>query len=137
MIVMLVIVIFLQVVQLCFSYRNHQELFRMNATSDSLAAEITGLQTDVAAETTVVGSAVTLIQGLASSLAAAIAAAGNQGATSDQLASLNALQTQINTDVSSLAAAVAANTPAAPAPAPAPTESTTSEALKATTSKKA
>jgi hypothetical protein len=105
-------VILLQVLQLIVSFRNSKELKAMNATADSLVAEISGLQTDVANDTTVVGSVVTLIQGLATQLAAAIAAAGSNGATPDQLAALNALQTQINTNASTLAAAVAANTPA-------------------------
>jgi hypothetical protein len=118
MYVMFVIVILLQVLQLLFSYRNSVELKRMNATADSLAAEISGLQTDVANDTTVVGSAVTLIQGFSAQLAAAVAAAAAAGATPDQLTALAALQTSINTNASNLAAAVAANTSAAtPAPA--------------------
>ena len=109
------LILLLQALQLCFSYRNHKELEKlMNTTADSLSAEISGLQADVANDTTVVGSAVTLIQGLATQLAAALAAATNAGATPDQLAALNALQTDINTNASNLAAAVAANTPAAP-----------------------
>jgi hypothetical protein len=108
------LVITLQVLLLIVSFRNSMELKRMNATADSLAAEISGLQTDVTNDTTVVGSAVTLIQGFSTQLAAAVAAAVAAGATPDQLSALNGLQTTINTNASTLAAAVAANTPAAP-----------------------
>jgi len=69
--------------------------------------DLTALTAQVAENTTVEASAVTLIQGLA----AALAAAGT-----DPVA-LGALQTQLKTSSDALAAAVAANTPAAPAPA--------------------
>lgn len=68
------------------------------------------LQAAVAAEDTVIDSAVTLIQGIP----ALIAAAGTDPAA------LAALSADINTKAAALAAAVTANTPAAPAPAPAP-----------------
>jgi hypothetical protein len=71
-------------------------------------ADLTQITAQVAANTSVEGSAATLIQGLA----AQIAAAGT-----DPVA-LAALVSQLNTSETALAAAVAANTPAAP---PAPT----------------
>ena len=73
-------------------------------------AAIDDLQAAVAQEDTVIGSAITLIQGIP----ALIAAAGT-----DQT-KLAALQADIIAQSQSLAAAVAANTPAAPAPAVAP-----------------
>lgn len=71
-------------------------------------AAIDDLTTQVAANTTVIGSALTLIQGLA----AALAAAGTDPAK------LSALQTQLAASDTALAAAVAANTPAAPPATP-------------------
>jgi hypothetical protein len=68
-------------------------------------AAIDDLQAAVAAEDTVIDSAITLIQGIP----ALIAAAGT-----DQ-AKLTALQADITAKSAALAAAVAANTPAAPA----------------------
>lgn len=96
------------------------ELFRrLDAFGLQLAALITqgainmaaidDLTTQVAENTTVEGSALTLIQGFAAQLAAA---------GTDPVA-LAALTTQLTTSATALAAAVAANTPAAP-PAPAP-----------------
>jgi hypothetical protein len=74
-------------------------------SSNSLSA----LQAQVAANTTVITSAETLIQGIKAALDAAIAS-GNPAA-------LDALSAQLGTDDSALAAAVAANTPTPPAPA--------------------
>lgn len=71
------------------------------------------LQAKVAANTTVVQSAVTLIQGLKAQLDAAIA--------SGDPAQLQALSDQLGTDDAALAAAITANTPAAPAAPAAPT----------------
>jgi hypothetical protein len=79
------------------------------AQGEKMSKELDDLTAEVAAETTVEASAVTLIQGLA----AQITAAGTDPAK------LAALTTQIKTSSDALAAAVAANTPAAP-PAPAP-----------------
>jgi len=71
---------------------------------DLLMAAIDDLTAQVAANTTVIGSALTLIQGLAAQLAAA-------GTDPVKLAALQASLKQSDDD---LAAAVAANTPAAP-----------------------
>jgi hypothetical protein len=73
---------------------------------ETMMAAIDDLQAAVAAEDTVIDSAITLIQGIP----ALIAAAGVDPAK------LAALQTDITTKSSALAAAVAANTPAAPTP---------------------
>jgi hypothetical protein len=70
-----------------------------------IMADLTALTAQVTTNTTVIESALTLIQGIA----AALAAAGT-----DPVA-LAALQTQLATEDTKLAAAVAANTPAAPA----------------------
>lgn len=94
------------------------EVAKMSATVDSLTTEIAALTQAVADEQAVEASAVTLINGFAAQLAAAVAAAQAQGATPDQLAALNALVGQIGTSSQALAAAVAANTPAAPPATP-------------------
>ena len=91
----------------------HRRLVQMSATANSLSAEITALQTAVATETTVNQSAITLINGFAGQLAAAVAAATAAGATADQLSTLSSLQAQITTSADALAAAVTANTSAA------------------------
>lgn len=70
-------------------------------------SDLAALTAQVAQNTSVEQSAVTLIQGLASQLAAA---------GTDPVA-LSALQSQLNASATALAAAVTANTPAAP-PAP-------------------
>lgn len=70
-------------------------------------AVLDGLQADVAAEDTVIGSALTLIQGFSVQLAAA----------GVDPAALAALRADIQAKTQSLAAAVAANTPAATPPA--------------------
>lgn len=76
----------------------------------SIMTQLQDLQTAVAAEDAVIGSAITLINGIA----ARITAAGTDG---DALAALTA---DIQSQAANLAAAVAANTPSAPSPAPAP-----------------
>lgn len=75
----------------------------------TIMADLTALTAQVAQNTSVEASAVTLIQGLAAQLAAA----------GTDPAALAALQSQLNTSATALAAAITANTPAAP-PAPAP-----------------
>jgi hypothetical protein len=89
------------------SLENH-----MAALDDAISA----LQTEVANQTTVDNSAVTLLQGLSTQLAAALAAAANAGATPAQLAELTALQTALAANDTTLGAAVTANTPAAAVP---------------------
>lgn len=72
-------------------------------------ADLTALTAQVAQNTSVIGSALTLIQGFAAQLAAA-------GTDPAKLADLTA---QLKAQDDALAAAVAANTPAAPPAAPA------------------
>jgi hypothetical protein len=76
------------------------------SNQEKMMSAIDDLQAAVAAEDTVIDSAITLIQGIP----ALIAAAGVDPAK------LTALQNDITTKSSALAAAVAANTPAAPTP---------------------
>ena len=71
-----------------------------------MAGELAKLQADVAAESTVVDSAITLLQGLKAALDAAIA--------SGDPSALTALSADIEAKTAVLSAAVAANTPAAP-----------------------
>lgn len=81
-------------------------LRHINHRLDHIMSALSDLQAAVAAENTVIDSAIVLIQGLA----AALAAAGTDPAA------LAALKTDIDAKAQSLAAAVTANTPAAPAP---------------------
>lgn len=74
-----------------------------------MSAEMDALKTQVAANTTVIESALTLIQGFKAQLDAAIAA--------NDPAALKALSDELATEDKKLSDAVAANTPAAP-PAP-------------------
>jgi len=83
-------------------------------------AALDDLTTQVGQNTTVEGSAVTLIQGLA----AQIAAAGTDPAK------LSALQTQLKTSADALAAAVTANTPAEPIASLTPTAAVTAAVAK-------
>jgi len=76
------------------------------SNQETMMAAIDDLQAAVAAEDTVIDSAIALIQGIP----ALIAAAGVDPAK------LAALQSDITAKSSSLAAAVAQNTPAAPTP---------------------
>jgi hypothetical protein len=83
-------------------------LLGLKKGQDAMALDFTQLQAEVANNTTVEGSAVTLIQ----QIAAEIASAGTDQAT------LDALVASLKANDTALAAAVVANTPAAP---PAPT----------------
>lgn len=74
----------------------------IKAQQEKLMSAVTDLQASVAAEDTVIGSAITLLQGLS----AALAAAGTDPAA------LAALKSDIDTNAQALAAAVTANTPA-------------------------
>jgi hypothetical protein len=84
-----------------------RKLDQILRNQEQIMTDLTGLTAQVASNTTVVGSALTLINGFAAQLAAA---------GTDPVA-LAALQTQLNTSDTALAAAVAANTPAASQPA--------------------
>ncbi len=77
--------------------------------SANISANLQALETQIAQNVSVESSAVTLIQGIAAQLSAALA-------NSDD-AALPALVNQLNASATSLAAAVAANTPAAPSTA--------------------
>lgn len=84
-----------------------ESLTRSLATmSAQVDANFLALQAQVTQNTTVEGSAVTLLQGLAAQLAAAIAA----GANGDS-AALPALQASLASSATALAAAITANTP--------------------------
>src|ERR1700722_463555 len=78
----------------------------------AMSTQLTALQAQVAQNTSVEQSAVTLINGLASQLAAAIAAQNNGTPWA-----LPALQSELASRATAPAAAIRANTPAAP-PAP-------------------
>ncbi len=94
------------------------QLKRMEAKLDAILAQLKtltdketknmaaldDLKTQVASNTTVIGSAITLLQGLKAALDAAIAQLPNSDA-------LKALSAQLGTDDQALASAIAANTP--------------------------
>lgn len=73
---------------------------------NAMAATLDDVQTAVAAETTVEGSVITLLNGIAAQLAAALAA--------NDPAKVQAIVDQITANTTAMSAAVAANTPAAP-----------------------
>jgi hypothetical protein len=75
---------------------------------EQIMTALTDLQTQVAQNTTVEGSAVTLIQGIATQIAAAVAASPG---TPDP--ALVTLTQQLQSSATALAAAITANTPAA------------------------
>lgn len=81
----------------------------------SVQDEIDALTADVAAQTTVVASAVTFIKGVPALVAAAVAAANAAGPaplTPAQLAAFTSLQTSLTGETSDLTAALTTNTPA-------------------------
>jgi hypothetical protein len=88
---------------------------QLQETQDMAALDdqITSLTTQVANNTSVTGSAQTMISGFAALLATAVANAKGAGATPAQLASFAALQSTITQNDTALAAAIAQNTPAA------------------------
>jgi hypothetical protein len=81
-------------------------LIRIYNQGVTIMADLTSLTAQVAQNTSVEGSALTLIQGIAAQLAAAIAA--------NDPAAIQSLQDQLSASATALAAAIAANTPAAP-----------------------
>ncbi len=85
--------------------RIERKLDRILFLLEEEMADLTSLIAQVAENTTVEASAITLINGLAVQIAAA-------GTDPTKLA---ALQTQLKTSSDALAAAITANTPAAPA----------------------
>lgn len=82
----------------------NQENFDMD-----LPSVIKALTDEVTAQKNVEDSAVTLIGGLRTQLAAAIAAAATAGATPEQLQALTDLEAQLHANTAELSAAIAAN----------------------------
>ena len=80
--------------------------------------QITGLQTEMTNDTTVIESAVTFIQGVPALIAAAIAQALSAGATPAQLQPLTDLQNGLVTNDATLQEALTAQTPTPPPPWP-------------------
>lgn len=71
------------------------------------------LQAEVANDVTVMGSATTLINGIAARIQAAIDAALANGATAEELAPVTDEVAALNAGATALSAAITANTPAA------------------------
>ena len=86
----------------------------MAGTPNALDTTIAALTAQVTANTTVEGSAVTLINGIAAQIAAAVAAAQAAGATPTELSEPTTLQTNLTASAAALSAAITANTPATP-----------------------
>lgn len=86
-----------------------QEVKRM---SDNLQSAIDQLRQDVAQQTSVTQSAVTLLNGIPALIQDAISKAQAAGATPDQMAALHELDASIQQQTQALAQAVSANTPA-------------------------
>jgi uncharacterized membrane protein affecting hemolysin expression len=95
-------------------------LTKVTTMSTQISANLQALMTQVAQNTSVEASAVTLIQGIASELSAALA-------NSDD-AALPALVTQLQNSAAALGAAVAANTPTNVVTSSSPTASAASAA---------
>ena len=72
------------------------------------------LQAEVANDVTVMGSATTLINGIAARVQAAVDAALANGATREQLAPVSDEVATLNAGATALSAAVVTNTPPAP-----------------------
>jgi hypothetical protein len=99
-----------------------QKVIMSETVTQQMDAAIAALQTDVTAQSTVIASATTLIQGFAAALQTAIANSQNSGATPAELASVIALHASLTTNTQTLSDAVAADPlpGSTPAPAPAP-----------------
>ena len=80
--------------------------------SDTFANEMSKLQADVTAQSTVIASATAAFQGLAAQLSAVEAELSAAGVTPEQVASLTAVRTALEANSAALAAAIPANTPA-------------------------
>jgi predicted nucleic acid-binding Zn-ribbon protein len=93
--------------------RIFSKLQTLETKMSQLDDQIQALQTEVTNDTTVIGSAITLIQGFNQRLADAIAAALAAGATQTQLQALTDLKTTLTANDQALADAVAAGTPQA------------------------
>lgn len=85
---------------------------RMSALQDAIDANTAA----ATAETTVIQSAITYIQGIPGLIQAAVDAALAQGATADQLQQLADLKTRLETDATNLNAVLTANVPTPPTP---------------------
>lgn len=106
MIVLLLIIIILLAI-IAFKPQPQLDVIeRINQLEVKVAGELDKLETDVAGITTVVGSAITLLQGLKAALDAAI--------SSGDMSRVVAVNTALEAQTTALAAAVAANTPATP-----------------------
>lgn len=83
------------------------------ALDPTVQAEFAKLTADVAAQTSVIQSANTLLNGLTAQIAALKQTAASAGAPAEVIAAIGALETSVQSNSTTLAAAVTANTPAA------------------------
>lgn len=89
------------------------QLDLINERLTSMSKELDDLTAQVKANSDLLDSATTLINGIAARIDAAVAAAGAAGATPAELAQMVALSAELKAKDDSLSAAVVANTPAA------------------------
>jgi hypothetical protein len=97
-------------------HRIEGKIDAMSTTEDALTQNVAALQADVAAETTVEQSAITLLNGIPGIVSAALAQAGVSATAA--AAAVATIDATVKANAAALAAAVTANTPP-PAPAPA------------------
>lgn len=81
---------------------------------EPIAEQVTALTAEVAAETSVNQSAITLLNGLSAQIAALAALAADPAQVSSLASQLSALAGSVHDNTAALAAAVTANTPVAP-----------------------
>lgn len=89
-----------------------RRLMTMSGTTDTLANEITQLTNTVSQNTSAIDSATQVIATLQAKLAQAIQDASNNGATADQLAALNTLNSTLQQKTQDLAQSIVTSTPA-------------------------
>ncbi len=108
---LLLVQIFLTIIGIHNTNQHNRKTHKIMSQLDD---NIQALQATVAAENTVIDSAVALINGFAQQLADAIAAALAAGATPEELQNLTDLNTAVTAKSAELAAAVQSGTPAKP-----------------------
>ncbi len=87
---------------------------KVDDMANSLDQKIDDLKTQVAGQTTVIQSAVTLLNGIGQRIQDAVQAALAAGATAEELAAMTDLGASLGASTQQLADAVAANTPTGP-----------------------
>lgn len=103
-----------------FNHRLNKLITEVHKMASELDTGLAALTAQVQANTDVVQSAVTLVQGFAAQIEAAVQAALAAGASPEELKAVTDAVAAIKADDDALAAAVAANTQPPPPPPPPP-----------------